>query len=88
MLPTPITTSIEDLLKNVGESFKNEIKCSSIYLDSQDLQTKSLYAIDKSFKVGQCFRDCDKVVIKAETNSKKQVSTKNKETPKPEAPKV
>jgi len=77
MLPTPITTSIEDLLKNVGESFKNEIKCSSIYLDSQDLQTKSLYAIDKSFKVGQCFRDCDKVMIKAEKISAKKLVKSN-----------
>lgn len=88
MLPTPVTNSIEDLLKNVAQSFNNEIKCSSIYLESQDGQTsESLYAIDKQFKVGQCFRDCDKVLIKAET-IKNAPSSKSLENPSKEAPKV
>lgn len=74
MLPMPTTSTIEDLLIDVQKNFKNQIKCSSVYLDSQDGSTQeSLYSIDRSFKIGQCFRDCDKIVIKAENSSKSSI---------------
>ena len=59
-----------------------------MFLESPDIQTsESLYSIDNAFKVGQCFRDCDKAVIKAEAQTK-ALASKAKVAPKSEMPKV